>query len=207
MFLFAAKFIASLATGSLAVRADAVNNLSDAGTGLITFYGFRLSAKPADKEHPFGHARGEYIATLAMAMLILTLGVEVGKSSIKSIWVGEKTVIAPVALYVLAGSIAVKLGLFVFCRKVGKRISSSLLEAAAVDSLSDVAASGVILVAGLLSPVVDLPLDGIMGLLVAGFILFTGFSLIKDTASNLLGEAPKKELYDAVLKLVAAQGR
>jgi cation diffusion facilitator family transporter len=191
-------------TRSLSVRADAINNLSDAGTGLITYFGFRLSSKPADKEHPFGHARGESIASLVMAVLVLILGFEVGKSSVLSIWAGKKTVISPVALWVLGGSIAVKLGLFVFCRRMGKRLSSTLLHAAAIDSLSDVAASSAILIAGIFSPMVNLPLDGIMGLVVAGFILFTGFSLIRNTASNLLGEAPKAELYNKILEIVSA---
>ena len=194
LLLFAGKFTVGTLFGSVAITADGVNNLSDAGSSVISLVSFRLAARPADEEHPFGHARAEYLASMGVAILIILLGVELAKSSFGKIIAPEEMVFSWLAAGVLILSILAKLWLYRFDRELGRRIDSALMAAAAADSLSDVLATGGVLLSTLLSPVLHFSLDGYMGMLVAVFILRAGAQIILEAMGKLLGEAPTGEL-------------
>lgn len=209
LLLSAGKLAAGALAGSVAITADGVNNLSDAGSSLISLVSFRLAARPADEEHPFGHARIEYLSSMAVAALILLLGVELLQSSVKKIFSPEEALFSWLTAGVLAVSIFAKLWLYRFTRELGRRIDSELMAATAADSLSDVLATGGVLFSVLASPVLGFSLDGYMGVLVALFILRSGVGIIREAMDQLLGEAPTGELvaeienyvrsYDGVL--------
>ena len=194
LLLFAGKFIAGTLAGSVAITADAVNNLSDAGSSVISLVSFRLAARPADKEHPFGHARIEYVASMAVAVLILFLGVELIQTSVERIIAPEETAFSWLTLGVLVFSILMKLWLYRFNLTLGRRIGSQLMEATAANSLSDVLSTAGVLLSALLSPVLGIPLDGWMGLVVAVFILRSGVGIIREALDKILGDAPTGEL-------------
>lgn len=194
LLLSAGKLAAGVLSGSVAITADGVNNLSDAGSSLISLVSFRLAARPADEEHPFGHARIEYLSSMAVAVLILFLGVELLQSSLKKIFFPEDFLFSWPAVWVLILSILAKLWLYHFARGLGRRIDSQLMAAAAADSLSDVLATGAVLVSALISPLLGFSLDGWMGALVAAFILRAGAGIIREGMDKLLGEAPTGEL-------------
>jgi cation diffusion facilitator family transporter len=194
LLLSAGKLAAGLLAGSVAITADAVNNLSDAGSSVISLVSFRLAARPADKEHPFGHARIEYVASMVVAGLILLLGVELLRSSVERIITPEETAFSWLTVGVLVFSILMKLWLYRFNITMGRRIGSQLMEATAADSLSDVLATGGVLLSTILSPLLGVPLDGWMGLVVAVFILRSGVGIIREALDKLLGEAPTGEL-------------
>lgn len=198
LLLASAKLLASMLSGSLAIVADAVNNFSDAASSVITLVGFKLAAKPADKEHPFGHARFEYIAGLAVAILVLVIGVELGRGSIEKIISPTPVEFSPVTFIVLVLSICIKLWMAVFNRSLGKRIGSSTLQATFADSRNDVISTTAVLAAAIVAHFTGLNLDGWMGLGVALFILFSGVGLVKDTLDPLLGAAPSPELVQHV---------
>ncbi len=200
--LCAAKLLVGTLFGSISITADAVNNLSDASSSIITLIGFRLSAKPADKEHPYGHARIEYLAGLAVSVMIIVIGFELARSSLEKILHPTPVEFSWLTVAVLVGSIAVKLWMAVFNRSIGKRIDSSTLQATATDSRNDVISTSAVLVALLLGQATSLPLDGWMGLAVALFILYSGAGLIKDTVDPLLGEAPSEELTQYIAQKV-----
>lgn len=202
LILFASKFTIGTLMGSVAVTADGVNNLSDAGSSLVSLISFRLSGKPADREHPYGHARVEYLAAMIVAVLILLLGVELGKTSFQKILAPEMVDQSLLMVVILVFSIAAKLWLFSFNRKLGKRINSAVMQATATDSLSDVMATSAVLVSTLLSPILGYPLDGWMGLVVSGFILISGISIIRDAMNKLLGDAPDNELVASIENFV-----
>ena len=202
LLLFAGKFGVGTATRSVSITADAVNNLSDAGSSVISLISFRLSGKPADKEHPFGHARIEYIASMLVALLILLLGGELARSSVEKILHPEPVLFSAAMIWVLAGSILVKLGLFAFNRSLGRRISSPVMEATAADSLSDVMATSGVLIATVAGQLTHLALDGWMGVVVAGFILWSGVGIIRDAMDKLLGDAPSSQLIRMIEKFV-----
>ena len=207
LLLSAGKLAAGLLAGSIAVMADAVNNLSDAASSVITLVGFRLSGKPADKEHPFGHARFEYIAGLAVASSGLVGGVELGRSSLEKIMNPEPVAFSWLTFAILAASILVKMWMAVFNRTLGRRIHSPALEATYADSRNDVVATAAVLAAALVAHFTGLNLDGWMGLAVAAFILYSGIGLIKDTSDPLLGQAPDPELVAYVdQKILGYQG-
>lgn len=194
LLLFAGKFTVGTLFGSVAITADGVNNLSDAGSSVISLVSFRLAARPADEEHPFGHARAEYLASMGVAILIILLGVELARSSFGKIVAPEEMEFSWLAAGVLILSILAKLWLYRFDRELGRRIDSALMAAAAADSLSDVLATGGVLLSTLLSPVLHFSLDGYMGMLVAVFILRAGAQIILEAMGKLLGEAPTGEL-------------
>ncbi len=198
LLLAASKLAVGLFSGSISIAADAVNNLSDTASSVITLAGFRMASKPADKEHPFGHARFEYIAGLSVAILIMVIGIELAKSSFARILSPAPVRYNAVALAVLGLSILVKLWMALFNRNIGRRIDSPALIATFADSRNDVIATAAVLAAAAVAWATGLSLDGWMGLAVAAFVLVSGALLVRDTLSPLLGEAPAPELVKYV---------
>lgn len=205
LLLCVMKLVVGSLSGSIAITADAMNNLSDATGSVVTLVGFRLAEKPADEEHPYGHARFEYLSALAVAGLILIIGFELAKTSVeKIISPTQVTFSLPVGI-VLAVSVLVKLWLYVFNRKLGKQICSSVLLATATDSRNDSIATAAVLVCSVASLFTDLPLDGIVGLGVALFILYSGIQLGKETVSPLLGENADDALQELIVQLIESE--
>jgi len=202
VLLFAAKFILGTVTASVAITADAFNNLGDASSGIVSFLGFKMASRPADKEHPYGHARYEYLAGLTVCVLILVIGVELLKESFGKILHPEPVAFSWVTILVLALAIGVKLWLAVFNRSIGKKINSQTLLATAADSRNDVIATGAVILATVLSHVTKLSLDGYMGLLVALFILYSGVNLVKETLDPILGKAADEDLVKEIEKRI-----
>ncbi|MBE5930140.1 MAG: cation transporter [Lachnospiraceae bacterium] len=200
--LFAAKFLLGTLTASVAITADAFNNLGDASSGIVSFLGFKMASRPADKEHPYGHARYEYLAGLTVCVLILVIGVELLKESFGKILHPQPVDFSWVTVAVLLLAIGVKLWLAVFNRTLGKRISSQTLMATAADSRNDVIATGAVILATVLSHVTKVSLDGYMGLLVALFILYSGVNLVKETLDPILGKAADEELVKEIEKRI-----
>ncbi len=194
MILCAFKIGAGMLTSSIAIMADGVNNLADAGSSVITLIGFRLSGKAADDDHPFGHGRMEYVTALIISIIILIIGFNLGKSSVEKIISPEAAEFSIVSLIILGVSILAKLWLAMFNRKLGKSIGSTALEATSQDSRNDAIATTAVLVASVISYFTNVDLDGYMGALVAIFILWSGISLIKETIGPLLGQAPDPEI-------------
>lgn len=201
--LFAAKFAVGTIFHSVAVIADAANSLADAGSSVVSLISFKLSARPADEKHPFGHERIEYLASSVVAILILLLGVELFKTSFEKILHPAEIEFSFVVMGVLLFSIAVKVWLYSFNSKWSKLLDSSMLKATAIDSLSDVLATSAVLISIIISPLLGFQLDGYMGLVVSGFIIFSGISILKDTINSLLGEVPSDELVKQVTTFVA----
>ena len=204
LLLFALKLIVGTLAASVSITADAMNNLSDATSSIVTLLGFRLAEKPADEDHPYGHARYEYLTGLAVAALILVIGFELGKGSVEKILNPAATRITIITGAVLLGSIGVKLWLAVFNRKLGRLINSSALEATAADSRNDVIATAAVLTAGVVEQITNWRIDGFIGLGVAVFILWTGLGLARQTISPLLGENADPELRKRIIALVDA---
>lgn len=204
VLLFAFKLLAGTLSGSVSITADAVNNLSDASSSLVTLLGFRLAARPADEEHPYGHARMEYLSGLAVAVMILVIGVELVKSSVQKILHPEAVEFSVLTAAVLTGSILLKLWMALFDRKLGRKISSAALIAAAADSRSDVIATGAVLLACVIGRLTGLMIDGWAGLLVALFILWSGVGVVKDTVDPLLGAKPDEALVRAIAYLMTS---
>ena len=202
LLLFAGKLFAGTISGSIAITADAFNNLSDAGSSVVTLLGFRLAGRKPDPEHPFGHGRMEYISGLAVAGLILLMGVELGKSSLKKILSPEEIVSSPLVLAILAVSVAVKLYMFYYNRSIGRKIKSAAMSATATDSLSDAVSTTAVLIATLVGQFTGLNIDGWVGLLVALFILFSAYKAAKETLSPLLGQTPDPEFVDRIEQIV-----
>ena len=202
LLLFAGKLFAGTISGSIAITADAFNNLSDAGSSVVTLLGFRLAGRKPDPEHPFGHGRMEYISGLAVAGLILLMGVELGKSSLKKILSPEEIVSSPLVLAILAVSVAVKLYMFYYNRSIGKKIKSAAMSATATDSLYDAVSTTAVLIATLVGQFTGLNIDGWVGLLVALFILFSAYKAAKETLSPLLGQTPDPEFVERIEQIV-----
>ena len=202
LLLFLGKLFAGIATASIAVTADAFNNLSDAASSVVTLVGFRLAGQKADEEHPFGHGRMEYLAGLVVAMLILLVGVELGQSSLDKIVHPEPVAFSPLSAGILAVSVAVKLWMFFFNRGLSRQIQSAALAATAADSLSDAAATSILLAGLLAGQFLRLQLDGWLGLGVALFILRTGWGAAKDTADPLLGRPMDRALAEDIDRIV-----
>ena len=205
ILLFTGKLIAGSLTGSIGITADAFNNISDAGSSVISLVGFRLSEAKADKEHPFGHGRFEYIAGLIVSMAILLMGFELAKTSIEKIIEPASVTFSFLALAVLAGSILIKLYMFFYNRAIGKKIDSATMRATALDSFSDVAATSVVLVSMLITKWTGWRIDGWAGLAVALFILYTGFRAAKETISPLLGQPPERAFVQHIESLVLGE--
>ena len=187
VLLFAGKLVIGTISGSVSIRADAVNNLSDASSNIVTLVAFRLARKPEDAEHPYGHARIEYLSGLAVAAMILLIGVELAKESIGKILHPEPVAFSWALVTVLVMSILIKLWMAVFNSSLGKKIKSTSLAATAADSRNDVITTGAVLLAAIVAKLTGLELDGYVGLLVAAFILWSGIGIAKDTISPLLG--------------------
>lgn len=204
LLLSLGKFLAGLITGSIAITADAFNNLSDAGSSVVTLVGFHMAAKKADDDHPFGHGRMEYISGLIVAAAILLVGVELAKSSLEKILHPEDITLSWVSVGILCAAILVKLWMFYFNRTLGKRIDSAAMCATAADSLSDVAATSAVLLGTLVGGFTGLHIDGWVGILVAVFILRAGWGAAKDTLDPLLGQSPDPTLVHAIEKTVMA---
>lgn len=202
ILLFIGKFFAGQLSGSIAVTADAFNNLSDAGSSAVTLLGFRLAGKKPDPDHPFGHGRIEYISGLIVAGLILLMGVELAKSSFDKILHPEEVTFSALALVILAVSVAVKLYMWHYNRRIGGKIRSAAMEATASDSLSDAAATSAVLLAMLIGRWTGLAVDGYVGMVVALFILFSAYKAAKETLSPLLGQAPDPELVQHIRDIV-----
>ncbi len=196
--LFAAKFTAGTLFGSISVTADAMNNLSDAGSSVISLVSFKLSSKPADKDHPFGHARIEYIASSIVAVIILLVGFELGKSSVGKIMDPDEIGFSILAVIILLLSIGVKFWLYRFNIALGRQIGSTMIQATATDSLSDVLATSAVLVSMLLSPIIHFQLDGYMGLIVSGLIIFSGYKVMRETMDRMLGKAPTADAIEEI---------
>lgn len=202
VLLFAGKYAAGVISGSIAITADAFNNLSDAGSSAISLLGFRLSGKKPDPDHPFGHGRIEYISGLAVAAMIIVMGFELLVGSVEKIIEPSAVEVGLLPAAILLASIGVKLYMFAYNRAVGRKISSPAMSATGADSLSDSIATAVVLLSMGVSWLLDVNIDGYAGVLVAGFILFAGYGVAKDTLSPLLGQAPDPELVNEIEKLV-----
>lgn len=202
LLLFVGKFSAGLLSGSIAITADAFNNLSDAGSSVVTLLGFKLAAQKPDRDHPFGHGRMEYVSGLVVSMVILLMGIELGKGSIEKIAHPEEVTFSPVVAIILAVSICVKLYMAFYNRSVGRRIGSAAMSATAADSLSDCLATSAVLLATLVSHFWGLAIDGWCGAVVACFILWAGISAAKETIDPLLGQPPAPEFVQQVQNLV-----
>ena len=205
LLLFAAKILVGTLSGSVSITADAMNNLTDATSSIVTMLGFKLSEKPADADHPYGHARFEYLSGLAVAALIIVIGVELGKTSLAKIFAPEPVAFEVFTGIVLVLSMAVKLGLWLFNRALSKTIRSTALAATAQDSRNDAIATGVVLIAGLVEAFTGAMIDGWMGAAVALFILYSGAMTAKDTISPLLGESASPELRELIVDYVRQQ--
>ena len=200
--LFLVKLSVGLIINSVAVISDAFNNMSDMGSSVVTIIGMKLSGKRPDKEHPFGHGRLEYVASLIVSFIIMIVGFELLKTSFSKIMSPEKVTTNPVFIGILALSALVKVWMYRYNMMMGKRIKSEILKATAKDSLNDVISTGVVIVSAVVGGFVDFPLDGIMGLLVSAMIMYAGFGIAKDMVGMLLGTPPSRELVASVYKMV-----
>lgn len=199
------KFIAGLLSGSVAIMADAANNLSDAGSSLIVLFGFKLAGQKPDPDHPFGHGRVEYISGLLVSVLIIYMAIELLKSSVDAIIHPGEIVFEPVILVILLVSILVKFYMFCYNRKFGRKIHSEAMLATSMDSLSDMGATAVVLISMLVSHYTSLQIDGICGVLVALLIFYAGFNSAKETINPLLGQPPEPEFVERIEEIVSAE--
>lgn len=196
--LAAGKLIVGHMTSSMSITADGLNNLSDGASSVVTLLGFKLAEKPADRKHPYGHARIEYIAGLTVAVMILFIGLELGKSSVEKLIDPEPIEFSFTAVWVLFASILVKLFMMLFNLKMGRRISSNALLATAADSRNDVMTTSAVLAASIVEHFYDVRIDGVMGIAVSLFILYSGIKLAGETMSPLLGEGANPELQKQI---------
>lgn len=204
LLLFGGKLLAGILSGSMSITADALNNLSDASSSLVTLLGFKLAEKPADEDHPYGHARFEYLSALAVSAMILFIGFELAKSSISKIIHPEAVEFTLLTAGILISSIVVKLWLSMYNLRLGKKIQSDALIATAADSRNDCIATGAVLISGVIEHFSGWQIDGFMGLAVAVFILYSGIDMAKNTISPLLGEAAGPELREQILDQLRA---
>lgn len=202
IILFIGKITVGYFSGSVSISADAVNNLTDASSSVISLLGFKLAEKPADRDHPYGHGRYEYLSALTVAALIMVIGIELFKSSLDKILNPSEVEFSVWTIVVLAVSIGIKLWMMYYNRKAGKLIDSEALLATASDSRNDVISTAAVLIASVISFCTKLELDGWMGLAVAVFILISGFQLVRDTLDPLLGKAPDEQLVRDIRKTI-----
>lgn len=200
--LFAVKLIIGVLTFSISIIADAINNLSDAGSSLITMFGFKMSSRPADSEHPYGHARYEYISGLVIAFIIIAIGIELGISSIEKIISGEKSSYDLLTIIILSVAIIVKLWQCFLYRNFGKSIKSATLLASSTDSRNDVITTSAVLASVIFTYITGIVIDGYVGVAVSVFILISSLGLIKDTINPLIGVAPDKELVKKLKEIL-----
>ncbi|MGN1235029.1 MAG: cation diffusion facilitator family transporter [Christensenellaceae bacterium] len=207
LLLFAGKFVVGMLTGSIAIQADAFNNLSDAASSIAGFVGFTMAGRPADHDHPYGHARYEYIAGLVVCFLVITVGLELFKSSLSKIITPEEVSFSWASVIVLSVSMLVKLWLCIFNRKCGKAISSETLLATSADSRNDVITTGAVLIGVCVEHFASVSVDGWLGLAVAAFILYNGVGMIRSTLDPILGKAPDKETVEHIReKILSYEG-
>ncbi len=197
-FLSVSKIVVGTIFNSISITADGVNNLSDAGSSVVTLIGFKISGKPADKDHPFGHARIEYLTGLAVGVIIILLGVELIKSSIDKIRNPVDLSFSWIMVFVLILSIATKIWLSYFNYKLGDRISSSTMKATATDARNDVLATSAVLISVFIAKFTDFSIDGYMGMMVALFIIYSGITILKDILNPLLGEMPDSDFIESI---------
>ncbi|MBE5884147.1 MAG: cation transporter [Lachnospiraceae bacterium] len=202
LLLFAGKFLAGYISHSIAITADAFNNLSDAGSSIITLIGFKMAGQKPDPDHPFGHGRIEYVSGLMVSMLIFFMGYELLKSSVSKIIHPMELAYSPLVLVILVLSILVKCYMALYNRRIGNKIHSTAMKATALDSLSDTIATTVVLAATLISHFSGVTIDGYCGILVALFIFYSGINAAKDTISPLLGQAPDPEFVQSINDIV-----
>ena len=198
LLLFAGKFITGTLSGSISITADAVNNLSDAASSVISFVSFRISAKPADRDHPFGHERFEYVASLIVSFIILIIGFELFTDSLDKIIHPAETEFSLLAVCVLVVSICFKLILYFFYRSVGRAVDSSVMMASSADSLSDVVSTGAVLIALFVSHLTGINLDGYIGAAVAIFIFISGLKILNENKNHIIGTAPDPKLVEKI---------
>ena len=204
LFLFVIKFVIGTIVHSVSIQADGVNNLTDAGSNIISILSFHFANKPADKDHPFGHERTETIASLFVGILILVLGFETAKESISKVIHPGSIDFRLASVIILLVSIIVKFWMYTYNKKLSKTYDSSLLEASALDSISDVCGTMAVLVSTLLSPVLHFNLDGYMGIVVSGIIIYGAYGLLRDMINSLIGEAPNPELVHNIVDRIMA---
>ena len=204
ILLFVIKLTLGILAGSVSIMADAFNNLTDIGSSVITIIGFRLSTKPADKEHPFGHGRFEYMSAMLVAIIILLVGFELLKSSVEKIFTPTELKVEFYTIILLCISVIIKLWMFIFNKKLGKAINSSGLIATAQDSINDSIATFAVLISIIICSFFEINIDPYIGVGVALFILYSGIKTIKETLDPLLGMPPEKETIDAISKTVLA---
>ena len=202
ILLFAAKLIIGISVNSLSVTVDAFNNLSDAGSSIISFIGVKIAAKPADKEHPFGHGRVEYISALIVSLIVIQVGFSFFRDSIDKIRNPQDLSLQLVPVLILILSIAVKLWLGTFYKKLGTRINSQIIMATAADSISDVFVTGATIVSLLIFYFTGINIDGFVGLIVSVVVMWAGFQIAKTTLEPLIGASVDKELYESIKKMV-----
>lgn len=202
VFLFVIKYLIGAIVNSVSIRADAINNLSDACSNIISIVSFHLSNKPADKEHPFGHERTETIASLFVGLIVGYIGIEMARESVNKILHPEAVDFRMVTVLILVISILVKLWMYFYNKKLAKIYDSSLLEATALDSISDVMGTGAVLLSTVLSPLVHWNLDGYMGIIVSCLILYNAYGLIKEVINSLLGEAPDTKIVQELNRTI-----
>lgn len=202
LILFAAKFFAGIVTASISITADAFNNLSDAGSSIVTLIGFKLAGKPADLDHPFGHGRIEYLSGLVVSVAILLMGYELFRSAIQKILHPSGIEFSTVSIIILVCSIIIKFWMSSFNTKIGKLINSSAMKATAADSLSDCIATATVLLAVIISAVTGYNIDGFAGLIVAGFVFMAGISSTKEIIKPILGQSAPKEFVDSIVETV-----
>lgn len=202
IFLCIIKMICAFLTGSVSIAADSFNNLSDAGSSIVTLIGFKMSAKPADKDHPFGHGRVEYICALVVSLAVLLMGFELLKTSVGNIFSGESIIFSFVSVIILIVSILFKLWMYFFNSAIAKKINSTSMLAAAADSISDVLATSAVLLGLLIFKFTNINADAYIGILVSCLILYAGYSTIKDSLTPLLGEPTNRELTDEIKNIV-----
>lgn len=198
------KLLAGTLAGSVAMIADAFNNLSDAGSSVVTLIGFRLAGAPPDKDHPFGHGRMEYLSAMGVAVLIIMAGFELARSALDKILHPAEATFSLISVIILAVSIGVKLWMALFNSRLGRLIHSDALAAAGTDSRNDVLCTGVVLVSSVVGYFTDVSLDGWVGMAVALFVIWSGFTVIRDTVSPLLGQAPDPQLVEDIQRTVMA---
>ena len=204
LFLFVIKFVIGTIVHSVSIQADGVNNLTDAGSNIISILSFHFANKPADKDHPFGHERTETIASLFVGILILVLGFETAKESISKVIHPGSIDFRLASVIILLVSIIVKFWMYTYNKKLSKTYDSSLLDATALDSISDVCGTTAVLVSTLLSPVLHFNLDGYMGIVVSGIIIYGAYGLLRDMINSLIGEAPDPELVHNIVDRIMA---
>lgn len=202
--LFGLKFLAGTLAGSVSITADAINNLSDAGSSIISLVSFKLSSMPADEEHPFGHARYECIASMVVACLIMMLGWNLLMDSVDKILHPGEISFSWLSIVILVFSIAIKGWMYLYNHKYGKLVSSSIMEATAADSLSDAMSTSAVLISAIISPLIHFNLDGYMGVVVAVLILIAGTGIVRSALDELLGKAPEIELVQQIQEKIMA---